>query len=329
MQLIVDRTLATASAASFAHVTERGERLTMLRLTDAQRLAAEQTFARLRQWTAAVEAFLRRRGDDTAEIEQLEEEMKPCVTLRWKDRDDVHERAWRTKFHRELLRVSLQLTAQLPAIEQMPREQETSSAPPLRLLVMVSAPPGVIMLDGESERSLLEAALSPLTMLGLFHVDVVGGSSFDSLRRKLRSARERGCPYDIFHYIGHGETEALLMTDDAGQPRDATPADLEALFAKETSLRLVVLNACDGVRFDANGSPAGVAAAFLKCGVAAVIAMQAPISDSAAILFTEELYGALSVGASIDAAVSEARQAIFFQTGSRESQTPVLLRGGG
>jgi len=56
--------------------------------------------------------------------------------------------------------------------------------------------------------------------------------------------------------------------------------------------------------------------------------MRLPILDPAAILLAEEVYGALSEGAVLDAALIEARRAIFFQPYRQEWFIPVLLMAG-
>ena len=58
----------------------------------------------------------------------------------------------------------------------------------------------------------------------------------------------------------------------------------------------------------------------------AVVAMQFEISDEAAIVFAEELYTTL-IGRQypIDAAVSEARKAVFTEVNEIEWATPVLF----
>ena len=87
-----------------------------------------------------------------------------------------------------------------------------------------------------------------------------------------------------------------------------------------------MLNACDGARTTLTDPFAGVATTLVQLGVPAVVAMQFAISDAAAILFAEELYTNL-IGrrAPIDAAVSEARKAIYIEQGTVEWATPVLF----
>ena len=425
----------------------------MLELTDDQQAAAQENYERLVRWSSAVASFLRRRGaGGDAEIEQLATDVGPCVRLRWRDRDDVPERQWRTKLHREMLRVSAEVRRRLApcAAEQeravpvdakpfvplrlsiealarnrylvsasetiaetirlpenpvfqpspdrleavgrglfeivfsgsvgeafrnvrrsgnvrievdsgrggvlhsapwellhdgdqflalssgvsiarhLPGNRSTVREPPqtsLRLLMMASSPADVTFLDVEAESVALEAALAPLTMLGLLEIDFVSDSSLNALRRRLRNAADAGRPHHVLHFIGHGYGNSLVMSDDGGRSRDVTAAELELLFDEHRSLALVVLNSCEGIRFNRDGSTGGASVAFLERGAPDVVAMQASISDSAAILFSEELYGGLSDGASLDRALNEARRALFFQK-SRDWFFPVLVTVG-
>ena len=104
--------------------------------------------------------------------------------------------------------------------------------------------------------------------------------------------------------------------------------ELANLLADQTSLRLVVLNSCEGARTTLTDPYAGVATTLVQLGVPAVVAMQFEISDEAAILFAEELYTNL-IGRQdpIDAAVAEARKAIYIELGTIEWATPVLFMG--
>jgi hypothetical protein len=86
----------------------------------------------------------------------------------------------------------------------------------------------------------------------------------------------------------------------------------------------VVLNACEGARTSRTDPFAGAAQSLVQQGLAAVIAMQFEISDEAAITFSHEFYGALADGYPVDAALVEARKAIFAQENGLEWGTPVL-----
>ena len=69
----------------------------------------------------------------------------------------------------------------------------------------------------------------------------------------------------------------------------------------------------------------GVAQHLVQQGLPAVIAMQFPVSDQAAITLAHEFYGALADHYPVDAALTEARVAIYGQKSLMEWGTPVLF----
>ena len=163
------------------------------------------------------------------------------------------------------------------------------------------------------------------------------GSQLDWLEpatpRSLRQALRDGS-YHILHYVGHSDFTAdgdgvLFLEDADGTSAEVDSTELANLLADQTSLRLVVLNSCEGARTTLTDPYAGVATTLVQLGVPAVVAMQFEISDAAAILFAEELYVNL-IGRQdpIDAAVAEARKAIYIEQGDgTEWATPVLFMG--
>ena len=73
-------------------------------------------------------------------------------------------------------------------------------------------------------------------------------------------------------------------------------------------LRMVVLNACRSARTDAVDPFGGMAQGLVQQDATAVVAMQFPISDRAAVTFTGEFYGALVDGLPVDQAVQQRPQ---------------------
>jgi hypothetical protein len=97
----------------------------------------------------------------------------------------------------------------------------------------------------------------------------------------------------------------------------------------ELSLRLVVLNACEGARNSRIDPFSGVATSLVQFDIPAVVAMQFEITDDAAIAFSDSLYTGLARGMPIDAAIAPARRAIVGAMREAEFATPVLyLRSG-
>jgi len=90
------------------------------------------------------------------------------------------------------------------------------------------------------------------------------------------------------------------------------------------SLRLVVLNACEGARSARDDPLGGVAQALVRLGVPAVIAMQFEISDPAALVFSQSFYEAIADFLPVDVAMVEARKTMFAQGNEVEWATPVL-----
>jgi hypothetical protein len=146
------------------------------------------------------------------------------------------------------------------------------------------------------------------------------------LRESLRDGS-----YHVLHFVGHSDFTAsgdgvLYLEDSQGGHAPVYGTELANLLADQTRLRLVVLNSCEGARTTLTDPFAGVATTLVQLGVPAVIAMQFEISDEAAILFAEELYTDL-IGRQdpIDAAVAEARKAVFTEVNEIEWATPVLF----
>ena len=162
-----------------------------------------------------------------------------------------------------------------------------------------------------------------------------GGSQLDWLEpatpRRLRQALRDGS-YHVLHYVGHsdftadGEGVIYLEDADGGAGARSTRRCSPTCCRTRTSLRLVVLNSCEGARTTLTDPYAGVATTLVQLGVPAVVAMQFEISDRAAIVFAEELYTNL-IGRQdpIDAAVAEARKAIYSEVDEVEWATPVLF----
>ena len=63
-----------------------------------------------------------------------------------------------------------------------------------------------------------------------------------------------------------------------------------------SSLRLAILNACEGARTSRSDPFAGVAGSLVQRDIPAVVAMQFEISDEAAIVFAGEFYEQLAAG---------------------------------
>lgn len=205
---------------------------------------------------------------------------------------------------------------------------------PLRVLAMASSPRGVDEedeLDVDKERENLELALADLVAQGTVELDWLERATLTELERRIGSADD----IHVLHFIGHGAYDERLQAgilqfeDERGDKKEVSGVELCSLLHDERSLRLAVLNSCEGARTSHVDPFSGVASALIECGIPAVVAMQFEITDSAAIVFSNRLYTGLAQGDPIDAAVAQTRKAIFAAEHEAEFATPVLFVRGG
>lgn len=194
--------------------------------------------------------------------------------------------------------------------------------PPFTVLVFIATPKGTAFLDLEKEQANMTKQWA-----GLPNVRTVWRRG--TRAQLFRSLHEED-PH-VLHFMGHGDFRdgrgVLLFETEDG---DADPVDGEQLgvaLADEPKLRLVFLNACKtaATGVTATSDPfAGVATALVRSGVTAVLAMQFPISDAAAIQFSNTFYECLVKGEPVDGAVGEARKWVYSDKHA-EWATPVLF----
>ena len=200
---------------------------------------------------------------------------------------------------------------------------------PLRILVVMSSPEGVAPLNLDQERQLIQKSWARQT-----------GVEVNFLERPATTQRlsdklvEKD--YHVLHYMGHGDFDratgqgVLLLEDENSQPLALDGQTLGGVILHDVkSLRLVFLNACDTAKAtkQAGQDPfAGVATAMIMAGIPAVVAMQFPITDKAAVSFAGTFYPRIVSGYPVDAAVAEGRKAIkLADSSSMEWATPVLF----
>ena len=196
---------------------------------------------------------------------------------------------------------------------------------PIRVLVMASKPTDHDALDTDAELARLTRALAGLSERGVVKVDRLREPTLAALQRELRTGR-----YHVFHFMGHGGFDArlddgvLVFEDERGRGDLVSAQDLGTLLHDEATLRLAILNACEGARGSRTDPFSGTAQALVQQGVPAVVAMQVEISDEAAVAFAQGMYGALADGYPVDAALAESRKTLFAGGHRVEWGTPVL-----
>lgn len=196
---------------------------------------------------------------------------------------------------------------------------------PLRVLAMLSLPSDYDELRVELEYQQLDTALRDLQTRGIIELHRLPKADLGALRAELRAHE-----YHILHFIGHGEFDeqskmgALVLENERGMGRRISGETLGVMLRDEKSLRLVVLNACEGARPDLQDAFGGVAQSLIQQGIPSVIAMQFEITDQAARKFSQEFYSALTTNFPIEAALAEARKALYELPTQTEWVTPVL-----
>jgi hypothetical protein len=217
-----------------------------------------------------------------------------------------------------------------PLVRYLEVPRLTAPAPlasSLRILVVRSRPHDQDHLDLDSERDALIKAWGGQTRVD---IDVLDQPTLLALRRKMMSES-----FHVLHFMGHGDFDAetgegvLVFEDAAGRSAPVSGRVLAEALKDSRWLRLVFLNACDTAQLPRRRGQdpfSGVASALLMAGIPAVVAMQFPISDDAAQIFSQHFYSALAAGFPVDAAAAEARLAIHlsFPT-SWEWATPALF----
>ncbi|WP_456623246.1 CHAT domain-containing tetratricopeptide repeat protein [Bradyrhizobium sp. P5_C12] len=209
---------------------------------------------------------------------------------------------------------------------------------PLRILGMISAPvtDEWPKLEVARERERIDRGIDKLQREGRVVFEWVDGGTGKDLMAKLLEG-----DWHIFHFIGHGGVEPqsqnnfegnsfdqsgfIVMVDEDGRPAKKFASDLAIMLGDaRKSLRLVVLNCCESAKINV-GEKFGNPAIGLMLGgwLPAVVAMQFPISDGAAIEMSEGFYRALANNSPVDDAIKTARK--FIQMKSKvEFGIPVL-----
>jgi hypothetical protein len=249
------------------------------------------------------------------------------IRLRLTDAPELADLPWEYLYNSTVNRFPA-LSVETPVVRylELPeRIRPLAITPPLRVLAIISSPRNLAPLNVEREWSRLREALRELEERNLIVLERLDQASLPALQRQLR----RGA-YNILHFMGHGTFDGrsqdgmLMMEDEDGLSYPISGQDLGMLLHDHRSLRLALLNACEGARTSRTDPFAGTAQSLVQQGIPAVIAMQFEVSDDAAVVIAHEFYGAVADGYPADAALAEARKALFATGNGIEWGTPVL-----
>lgn len=243
------------------------------------------------------------------------------IRLRLPDDSALHSRPWEFLFDTES-REFLAVREHTPLVRYLPVAQPIPPITvegPLRILVALAAPTDHPRLDVAREWEILMNALEAPVSAGQVELRrVPGRCTFDNLRDSLRHFGAH-----IFHFIGHGIPGALVLEQETGKGLEMQATHLRSAFPSGALPRLIVLNSCSGA-IGEDMPFSGLAQGFLRQGVPAVVAMQASITDDAALIFTRYFYRDLIETGTVDASLTEARLRMQGNGHPIEWGTPVL-----
>lgn len=216
-----------------------------------------------------------------------------------------------------------------PLVRYLDRSDQFGSLADLKAelpLDMLLVLPKALDLNLVKERAVIEQAVQPLDEVLSVHV-------LDGVvtRARFADALISG-GFEIVHGSGHGAfldgQGYISLNLPDGAPDWVDEQVMGRFVANCRSLKLAVLNVCSSGRVDEGRGFQGLAPQLVRDGVPAVIAMQYPLSDDAAMTFAEEFYRRLCVGENagrVDVAVSYARNMLaILYPGDRCLCAPVV-----
>ena len=191
---------------------------------------------------------------------------------------------------------------------------------PLKLIAGLASPSDQAPLDLAAERRFVEAALTDAQPIDARFIENLSVAQLEAA----------GAGVHIFHFAGHGVFRAdagggLLLSDAQGRAQ-FYDAERLALTLRALGVRVALLGACETAKRDGLRAWNSIAAALMKVGLGACVAMQSAIYDTSALAFNRAFYRALTAGLSLDEAVSAGRISIVNadDTSSADWGTPVL-----
>jgi len=254
------------------------------------------------------------------------------LRLRVDEQSSLYELPWEFLYSRSLGRF-LVLSVDTPLVRFIDLPQRIAPlalVPPLRVLVVVPSPIDVPSVDSAGELARLEEATAQLQADRLLELHLLENATFAGLHHELRRRGGDAPVFHVLHFIGHGAFDrntgqgSLIFQDGRGRARRVSGHDLGMILHDHSTLRLAILNACEGARSCRDDPLGGVAQSLVRQGIPAVVAMQFEVTDETAKIFADQFYSSLADGQPVDAATAEARRGILTSDNAVEWATPVL-----
>ena len=184
--------------------------------------------------------------------EAANKETNLCIHLRFTDVPELADLPWEYLYNPPPLSQFFALSAETPIVRylDLPRSDKPLKVQlPLRVLVMIANPQNYDQFDANNHWTKIKEDMDELVQDKLVALDRLDTASLDALQQQLRWDK-----YHIFHFVGHGgfDKEAqdgvLVLEDETGQGHVVPGKDLGMLLKDDPSLKLAVLNTCQGAR---------------------------------------------------------------------------------
>jgi CHAT domain-containing protein len=185
--------------------------------------------------------------------------------------------------------------------------QRNQPSPPLRLLIICSDPEGDLP---QVEREGLEI-VSQIDQSPTLLARMVTEADLKFARRELKD-------HDLVHFAGHAEPISAGRSGWKLQDGLLETSEIADMGAGRPMPALVFSNACQSGVFHSVGSGQqafGLAQAFLTAGVRHYVGTQWDMVDGQGAQFARHLYADLARGASVGAAVRNARNRVIAESG--------------
>ncbi|MFF7892250.1 CHAT domain-containing protein [Streptomyces sp. NPDC007907] len=232
----------------------------------------------------------------------------------------------------------------LPSGQNAQERRTPSHGDALRILLVICRP---LNERDVPFRSVARRLLGSTERRADVHLQVLRPPTYEQLERTLLAARQRGEPFHIVHFDGHGVFGSLpglpgqppqgaALFEDPGSETNArrvTGGEFGALLTR-AGVPVLIVNACRSDRVDPSApyAPAPVADPdsgprqprgfgslarnALRAGLDTVVAMRYNVYVSAAATFVSVLYERLVDGAEVAEAVTQARTVLAVPGGS-------------
>lgn len=180
-----------------------------------------------------------------------------------------------------------------------------------RILLAWSAAAGAVPAGGHE--AALRRACARHHPEGLDALEVLPHASLAGIAEALHRAERAGRPFAVLHLLCHGgrsgQTSGLVLDGEGGPVTVGANAWRTTMAPHASSLRLVLLAACEGGSAGQPGNHLGsVAQALHAVGLAAVVASRLALSQGGSITLAEALYeGLLGEHESLEQALLRAR----------------------